>query len=88
MMDTLEEIIGQYDRKEYDADCRKIMALIQSGVPVKFTKLGAGADKTIRTEIKAKIVSKTAFAAAKHLPWSKRLRRLNPLYIKKRNIEP
>ena len=25
-METLEEIIGQYDRAEYDADCRRIAA--------------------------------------------------------------
>lgn len=57
-METLEEIIGQYNREEYDADCRRIAELIKSGVPIKFTKLGTGSDKTIRTEIKAKIVSR------------------------------
>jgi len=56
-METLEEIIGQYDRAEYDADCRRIAELIKSGVPIKFTKYATGSDKSIQTEIKAKVVS-------------------------------
>ena len=43
-METLEEIIGQYDRAEYDADCRRIAELIKSGVPIKFTKYATGSD--------------------------------------------
>ena len=57
-METLEEIIGQYDRAEYDADCRRIAELIKSGVPIKFTKYATGSDKTIQTEIKAKVVGR------------------------------
>jgi len=57
-METLEEIIGQYDRAEYDADCRRIAELIKSGVPIKFTKYAPGSDKTIQTEIKAKVVGR------------------------------
>jgi len=52
MMQTLEEIIGQYDRAEYDADCRRIAELIKSGVPIKFTKYESGTTKTIHTEKK------------------------------------
>jgi hypothetical protein len=57
-METLEEIIGQYDRAEYDADCRRIAELIKSGVPIKFTKYTTGSDRTIQTEIKAKVVGR------------------------------
>lgn len=51
-MQTLEEIIGQYDREEYNADCRKIADLIKSGAPVKLTKHDSGSQKTIRMEKK------------------------------------
>ena len=51
-MQTLEEIIGQYNRAEYDADCRRIAELIKSGVPIKFTKYDSGSQKTIRMEKK------------------------------------
>jgi hypothetical protein len=57
-METLEEIIGQYDRAEYDADCRRIAELIKSGVPIKFTKYAPGSEKTIQTEIKTKVVGR------------------------------
>jgi putative transposase len=51
-MQTLEDIIGQASIEEYDADARKIMALIKSGHPVKFTKPEPKSAKTIRTEMK------------------------------------
>ena len=49
-METLEEILSQYDMEEYDADVRKIADLIRSGAPIKFTKYDSGTSNTIQTE--------------------------------------
>jgi len=59
-METLEEILSQYDMEEYKADFRKVAELIKSGVPIKFTKYDSGSIKTIHTEKKRARTEKPA----------------------------
>ena len=61
-METLEEILSQYDMEEYDADVRKIADLIRSGAPIKFTKYDSGTSNTIQTEKKRAKTTKPARA--------------------------